>query len=264
MHWNELIAELPVGVVLHDGAATVDVNSSATKLLGCDLRRPDRPAGWQLRDDTGAPVPELSEFAAQLRHTESAITLPLVVTCDAVPSRRLWADLRTVEHRGRPMLLVVIRPVHTDVLHGSGLLDPTTGLPQRALLLDRLGQSLARARTHGTRSTLVLANVRGLAEVNARFGFACGDDLLGLLARRLRAGLPEDQTVARYAGGTFAVLADHADGTGAHLAERIRGLAATRTAVGDGHVRPRLRTSWVTSDGSDQVHEVLAAAERIL
>ena len=72
--------------------------------------------------------------------------------------------------------------------------DPLTGLPGHALLLDRLEQSLIRARTRGTLVTLVL--------------ITAPDSLLDA-AHVLRAGLRPDFTVARYRDTVLAVLAEH-------------------------------------------------------
>jgi len=111
----------------------------------------------------------------------------------------------------------------------DGLLDPDTGLPGRELLFDRLGHALVRARTHGTLVTLVL--LKGNAA----------------LARRLRATMRADHTVARY-DGMVAVVAEHPYGSGETIARRVAG--ATGTTAG-----------WHTSDGGDQVHEMLVIAE---
>ncbi|MGZ3141610.1 hypothetical protein ACVDFE_06370 [Lentzea chajnantorensis] len=113
--------------------------------------------------------------------------------------------------------------------------DPFTGLPGYALLLDRLEQSLVRARTRGTLVTLVL--------VTAPTSL--------LAARTLRAGLRPDFTVARYRDDTLAVLADHDFGDGSPIASLVRQL------VGEG-----ARVHWVTSDGDTPVEEVIATAEQ--
>lgn len=113
--------------------------------------------------------------------------------------------------------------------------DPLTGLPGHALLLDRLEQSLIRARTRGTLVTLVL--------------ITAPDSVLDA-AKVLRAGLRPDFTVARYSDKALAVLAEHDFGDGSPIAELIRQL------VGESpHVH------WVTSDGDTAPDDVIATAE---
>ena len=68
--------------------------------------------------------------------------------------------------------------------------DPLTGLPNRALFHDRLGQALAHAKRRGGRVALLLLDLNRFKEVNDAFGHDAGDALLrevtGRLARRLR------------------------------------------------------------------------------
>jgi hypothetical protein len=63
-------------------------------------------------------------------------------------------------------------------------------------------------------------------------------------------GLASDQTVARYAGATFAVVADHLSGGGLPIARRVVALSPHPVRVG-----------WVTSDGTHTVHQVVEKAE---
>ncbi|KAA2256931.1 sensor domain-containing diguanylate cyclase [Solihabitans fulvus] len=266
--WRELVAELPVGVLLQDEHGEVlAANSLAADLLGLHRRElldGSRPAGWLACDDSGAPLPERAELAGQVLRTGAPLTLPLVVTRDGVPHVRLWADYHPIRLRGRPCVLVLLQPVHTDVPHSKGLLDPLTGLPGRALLLDRLDQALTRARTHGTLASLVLVDVHRLASVNAEHGFHRGDELLTVLAGRLRQGLRADHTVARYGGDEFAIVAEHPDGTGEPLAERVRELAGRAVRVGGARLRPGVRVCWVTSDGTAPTHSVVSVVDERL
>jgi len=113
--------------------------------------------------------------------------------------------------------------------------DPLTGLPGHALLLDRLEQSLIRARTRGTLVTLVL--------------ITAPDSLLDA-ARVLRAGLRPDFTVARYHETVLAVLAEHDFGDGSPISALIRQLVGESAQI-----------HWVTSDGDTDPDDVIATAE---
>lgn len=266
--WDELIAELPVGVVLQDERGGVlAANKIAANMLGLsarDLLEENWPAGWTARDDSGAPLPRQSEIAEQVLRNSSMLNLPIVISRDRLPDIRVWAAYHPVRLRGEPRLLVVLHPVETDVPSSQGLLDPLTGLPSRSLLLDRLQQALTRARTLGTLSTLVLLDVRGLATINTQYGFSTGDQLLVGVAGRLRAGLREDYTVARYGGDEFAVVTEHASGTGAELAGRVHELAGRPLKIGRNRLQFGVNVSWCTSDGSAPAHQILARAEEQL
>jgi diguanylate cyclase (GGDEF)-like protein len=87
-----------------------------------------------------------------------------------------------------------------------GLHDPLTGLPNRALFLDRLGVALDRAaRTGGALATLFM-DVDNFKEINDTYGHAAGDEVLAALARRLRAMLRPMDTLARFGGDEFTLL----------------------------------------------------------
>ncbi|WP_190819908.1 GGDEF domain-containing protein [Saccharopolyspora pogona] len=266
--WDELISGLTVGVLLTDERgqvlATNDVAAELMQLAKSDLLTGTRPAGWQVRDDTGAPMPDWAELAGQVLRAGSPLSIPMVIARSGQPLSRIWADYHAVRVQGRSRVLMLLQSVHTDVSHSRGLLDPLTGLPGRVLLLDRLEQSLVRARSRGTLSTLVLIDVQGLATFNAEHGFDRGDELLTTLAGRLREGLSDEHTVARYGGDEFAVVAEHSNGTGEEIAEQAREVAGWPVRIGRKRVRPGLRVSWVTTDGQASVHSVLARAEQQL
>ncbi len=85
--------------------------------------------------------------------------------------------------------------------------DHLTGLPNRALLSDRLEQALSRDR-RGHRSTaLLVVDLDGFKTVNDVFGHAAGDQLLATIGARLRETLRDEDTVARLGGDEFAVVA---------------------------------------------------------
>ncbi|MEV4647931.1 sensor domain-containing diguanylate cyclase [Saccharopolyspora sp. NPDC049357] len=265
--WDELVSGLNVGVLLTDDRgqvlATNDVAAELMQLDRADLLTGTRPHGWQVRDDTGSPMPDWADLAGQVLRAGCPLSIPLVIISGRTESR-IWADYHAVTVQGRRRVLVLLQSVHTDVSHSSGLLDPLTGLPGRVLLLDRLQQSLVRSRSRGTLSTLVLIDVQRLADFNAAHGFERGDELLSTLAGRLREGLKDEHTVARYGGDEFAVVAEHPSGTGERIAAQAREVAGWPMRVGRKRVRPDLRVSWVTTDGLASVHSVLARAEQQL
>ena len=100
-----------------------------------------------------------------------------------------------------------------------------TGLANRALFLDRLQLTMARQHRRSEPNYAVMfLDLDRFKSVNDSLGHACGDDLLVIMASRLRGCfLPED-TVARFGGDEFAVLveevADVADVSG--MAERVQ------------------------------------------
>lgn len=89
--------------------------------------------------------------------------------------------------------------------------DPVTGLPNAALLADRLNQALARAQRNGARVGLLHINLDRFTTLNTHLGFEAGNAALTEIGRRLLAIVRETDTLARVGGDTFVVLLGELD-----------------------------------------------------
>ena len=90
--------------------------------------------------------------------------------------------------------------------------DVLTGLPNRALLRDRLAQAMALARRKGRALWVLLIDLDRFKFVNDSLGHKAGDLLLKTIAARLQSSLRESDTVARLSGDEFvAILCEEAD-----------------------------------------------------
>ena len=105
----------------------------------------------------------------------------------------------------------------------QSLHDSLTGLPNRALVLDRAEQMLARARRHQLPIAALYVDVDAFKHVNDAFGHAAGDELLQTIAARLSSTLREADTVGRLGGDEFIVLCENStlDAGPELIAERI-------------------------------------------
>ncbi len=88
----------------------------------------------------------------------------------------------------------------------QALHDSLTGLPNRALLHDRLNQSLATARRESSKVAVLLIDLDGFREVNDTLGHHNGDLLLREVATRIEDVLRTSDVAARLGGDEFAVL----------------------------------------------------------
>jgi diguanylate cyclase (GGDEF)-like protein/PAS domain S-box-containing protein len=103
--------------------------------------------------------------------------------------------------------------VHTrEKLASLAYYDTLTGLPNRVLFQDRLRQAMVHAKREHQAMALVFCDLDNFKVVNDSLGHAAGDELLQVLASRLRQAVRESDTVARLGGDEFAIILADARG----------------------------------------------------
>jgi diguanylate cyclase (GGDEF)-like protein len=94
----------------------------------------------------------------------------------------------------------------SEQLRHQALHDGLTGLPNRALLYDRIQQASLAMQRDGKPFALLFLDLDSFKEVNDTFGHHAGDVLLGKVGARLRTILRTGDTIARLGGDEFAIL----------------------------------------------------------
>jgi diguanylate cyclase (GGDEF)-like protein/PAS domain S-box-containing protein len=121
---------------------------------------------------------------------------------------------------------VVERQLTDDDIRHRALHDPLTGLPNRLLFLDRLGQATERQRRRRDILTAVLVlDLDRFKLVNESLGHRAGDELLAAAAPRLKQAVRSADTVAHFSGDEFGILLEDITGEqdAIEMAERIAG-----------------------------------------
>ncbi len=108
----------------------------------------------------------------------------------------------------------------TAQLRHQALHDSLTGLPNRALILDRIDQMISRSHRWGMPIAVFFLDLDNFKDVNDTLGHGAGDQLLVEVGARLSTTLREGDTVGRLGGDEFVVLAE-----GASLAQGLDGVA---------------------------------------
>jgi diguanylate cyclase (GGDEF)-like protein len=104
--------------------------------------------------------------------------------------------------------------------------DALTGLPNRALIVDRIEQLIERCRRSNTIGATMFLDLDGFKTINDHFGHALGDQFLQAVASRLATALRGADTIGRMGGDEFVILIDGGtlDGSAELAAERLLGV----------------------------------------
>jgi diguanylate cyclase (GGDEF)-like protein len=139
--------------------------------------------------------------------------------------------------------------------------DQLTGLPNRALFMDRLTVALDRAHRARTGVAVLFLDVDNFKEINDNLGHAAGDQVLVALANRLRAMLRPMDTVARYGGDEFTFLVEDLGGERevVLIAERVNRAANLPIPVGRGRTSISISIGIAMMPGSAVAPEALVA-----
>ncbi len=116
--------------------------------------------------------------------------------------------------------------------------DILTGISNRASIMDALRSELSRQAREHRSFGVILADIDHFKNVNDTYGHLCGDQVLQAVALRMKESMRPYDTVGRYGGEEFLIIAPASDAAGTlALAERIRGaLAATPVSTKGGAV----------------------------
>src|SRR6185312_9169679 len=143
---------------------------------------------WSVQERTWARIK--TDF--RMRHADNSYRW-FELEAASVPN----ADARAMRCVGLVRDVTDAKRAHERLLHDA-VHDSLTGLPNRELVLDRLGVAASRAKSeNGVRPSVIFIDIDKFKSVNVSFGLVVGDSLLLTVARRLQSHLGPHDTLAR-------------------------------------------------------------------
>ncbi len=163
---------------------------------------------------TGDGVQEAEAYAQGIRAVMNGtlIEFSLEYSCHS-PDHQHWYNGRVTRFPGEgPLRIVITHDNITELKLAEKAIqqlahyDTLTQLPNRMLLLDRLGQVLAKAKRERQRAAILFLDLDRFKLINDSLGHAAGDKLLKIVAERLNDCVRKSDTVARLGGDEFIIV----------------------------------------------------------
>lgn len=135
---------------------------------------------------------------------------------------------------------ITARKEAEDQIEYQAFHDTLTDLPNRALLLNRMGQALNRAARSGNAVGVLFVDLDNFKVINDSLGHDAGDTLLKTVSERLHGCIRSGDTVARLGGDEFVILLEELSGAdeATAVAERATELIHESFRLGDRDVFP--------------------------
>ncbi|MEX2619861.1 MAG: bifunctional diguanylate cyclase/phosphodiesterase [Egibacteraceae bacterium] len=161
------------------------------------------------------------------------------------------------------VLANVGRRLHLEEqLRHRSLHDPLTGLPNRVLLLDRLGVALARQRRGDGPFAVLFVDLDGFKQINDTLGHDAGDRLLVEVAARLSAICRPQDTLARQSGDEFVMVCEATTTEAAvGIAQRAVDSLSKPFSQREGAARVTASVGVAISDGACDAEELVRRAD---
>ena len=214
--YKTLFDRFPMGITVTDPAGHIlESNAAATHLLGVSQaehhsRGIDGPE-WRIVRTDGTPMP-VEEFASVRALKEKRRVADVEMGVVKAEGEITWisvtADLLPLEGYGVVVTYgdITARREAEEQIRKLAYFDPLTDLPNRRLLMDRLGQALIASKRSQEYGALLMLDLDYFKQLNDSHGHDVGDQLLVEVARRLSGNVRQEDTVSRLGGDEYVLI----------------------------------------------------------
>ncbi|MFN8158900.1 MAG: EAL domain-containing protein [Candidatus Nanopelagicales bacterium] len=273
--WTVVLLLVPVGTILVAVRSISETRLAQLRLTGL-LEAATHAPDWT--DDEQIEASLVHQAQRTLRHTTAVLRdeppapheIGTAIEVEGRPVRHLVVQHqvsgRVFDERDRAALEALTavgvsaynRRRLSDEMTYLARHDALTGLNNRAVFTDRLGQALERRGPRGLVAVLY-CDLDGFKEVNDLLGHRVGDQLLALAAQRIMGCIREQDTAARLGGDEFGLLLDDlTDEAQAHaIANRLLDCLGDPFDTVDGQVRVAVSIGVAFNDDPVDTAEIL-------
>lgn len=219
---NSTLSNVSEGVISTDRAGRVyivnPVAEALTQARASDARGMSITQLLELRDfDSGGPgidlVNEVLREGRNVRDVRQQLAnpdgsrIPVEINAKPIPG-----DTRSLESLG---MVISMRDISQQLgyetqIRRNAFYDPLTGLPNRTLFLDRVGNAIFRARQSDADGFAVLfLGLDQFRSINEGLGHGAGDELIISVSERISSVLNQADTLSRFGGDIFGVLLEN-------------------------------------------------------
>jgi diguanylate cyclase (GGDEF)-like protein/PAS domain S-box-containing protein len=210
LRYEALVEHSPLAVLVVAEGSITYANPAAARLLG--FQYPEQLQGMELAGFVDSE--DRARIKALLGSEDPGPHAgPVPARFVSIGGRTLDTETSVIPIPGTGLKQVLVRDVTEEMraraaLEYQAMHDSLTGLPNKALFMDRLAQAISRAQRFGGHIVVMLADIDRFKLINDTYSHSVGDRILLAVAERIKQSFRPTDTVARFGGDEFVVLCE--------------------------------------------------------